>query len=256
MIRKLILLSFLLITNSALSQEKGDKTFENANAAYNAGQYEKAVMHYKEILENGMHSASLYYNLANAYYRLNQVGESIFYYEKAKQLDPQDQDIILNSTFAQNMAIDAIEQLPKSQITRFQEKTFDMLSQEGWAFLSVLLAWILVLFWALYIWNRVPAVKRIYFISTLILGLLLIGSLTISYTKSSHTAATTYGILFNKKIKVWAEPNSRAEVLFLLHEGTKTQLLDRLQEWQKIRIANGSEGWIKDGKVRSLEGFK
>ena len=61
---------------------------------------------------------------------------------------------------------------------------------------------------------------------------------------------------FNKKIEVWAEPNSRVEVLFLLHEGTKVQMLDQLQEWQKIRISNGSEGWVKDGKLRSLKGFK
>ena len=76
----------------ALGQET-ETTFENASSAYNAGQFEKAVMLYKEILERGRHSAELYFNLANSYYRLNQVGESIFYFEKAKQLRPKDEDI-------------------------------------------------------------------------------------------------------------------------------------------------------------------
>jgi SH3-like domain-containing protein len=89
-----------------------------------------------------------------------------------------------------------------------------------------------------------------------VLGFLFIGSLFIAVIKSANTADTTYGILFNEKIEVWAEPNSRAEVLFLLHEGTKIQLLDELQNWQKIRLVNGSEGWIKNPKVRSLKGFK
>jgi SH3-like domain-containing protein len=31
------------------------------------------------------------------------------------------------------------------------------------------------------------------------------------------------------------------------------QLLDMLDEWQKIRIANGSEGWIKNAEIRSLK---
>ena len=35
----------------ALDQEK-ETTFENANSAYNAGQFENAVMLYKEILES------------------------------------------------------------------------------------------------------------------------------------------------------------------------------------------------------------
>ena len=252
----LMLLSVLFLCCSmALGQEK-ETTFENANSAYNAGQFENAVMLYKEILESGQHSAELYFNLANSYYRLNQVGESIFYFEKAKQLKPTDEDINVNSNFAQNMAIDAVEVLPKSQITKLREKTIDLFSQDGWAFFIILLAWFLVFFWGLYLWNKVPVIKRTFFIFTLVLGSLLMGSLSIGVIKSSMTADTTYGILFNKKIEVWAEPNSRAEVLFLLHEGTKVQMLDQLQEWRKIRIANGSEGWIKNGRVRSLKGFK
>ena len=120
----------------------------------------------------------------------------------------------------------------------------------------VFMAWLLVFFWGLYLWNKAPVIKRTFFVSTLVLGLLLIGSLFIAVVKSSITAETTYGILFDEKIEVWAEPNSRAEILFLLHEGTKVQMLDQLQEWQKIRIANGSEGWIKNPKIRSLNGFK
>ena len=252
----LMLLSVLFLCCSmALCQEK-ETTFENANSAYNAGQFENAVMLYKEILESGQHSAELYFNLANSYYRLNQVGESIFYFEKAKQLKPTDEDINVNSNFAQNMAIDAVEVLPKSQITKLREKTIDLFSQDGWAFFIILLAWFLVFFWGLYLWNKVPVIKRTFFIFTLVMGSLLMGSLSIAVIKSSKTADTTYGILFNKKIEVWAEPNSRVEVLFLLHEGTKVQMLDQLQEWQKIRIANGSEGWIKNGRVRSLKGFK
>lgn len=255
--RKILMLFFVSFFHCfvALGQEK-DTTFENANAAYNAGQFEKAVMLYKQILESGQHSAELYFNLGNSYYRLNQVGESIFYFEKAKQLQPFDEDINVNSSFAQNMAIDAVEVLPKSQVTQLKDSIIELFSQEGWAYFIVLLAWLLVLFWGLYLWNKIPFIKRTFFVSSLILGLLLIGSLFVAVIKSANTADTTYGILFNKKMEVWAEPNSRAEVLFLLHEGTKVQMLDELQDWQKIRIANGSEGWIKNAKVRSLKGFK
>ena len=255
--RKLLILlsGSFLHCSLALGQET-ETTFENANSAYNAGQFEKAVMLYKEILESGQQSAELYFNLANSYYRLNQVGESIFYFEKAKQLQPMDEDININSAFAQNMAIDAVEVLPKSQFTLLEEKTIELFSQEGWAYMIVFMAWLLVFFWGLYLWNKAPVIKRTFFVSTLLLGLILISSLFIAVVKSSITDETTYGILFNEKIEVWAEPNSRAEVLFLLHEGTKVQMLDQLQEWQKIRIANGSEGWIKNAKVRSLKGFK
>lgn len=252
--RKLVLFSVmvLLFQTSVLGQE--NKTvFENANTAYNAGQFEQAVMLYKEILESGQHSAALYFNLANAYYRLNQVAESIFYFEKAKQLNPTDEDIIINGAFAQNMAIDAIEVLPKSQITQWEEKAMGLFSQEGWAYFTVFLAWMLALFWALYLKNRIPLLKRSFFVAALTVALLFLGTLSIAVVKFSRNNELNYGILFNKKIEVSAEPNSRSEALFLLHEGTKVELLDQLQEWQKIRIANGSEGWIKEGTIRSLK---
>ena len=254
--RKLLMLLFVMLFISVGLGQDNHQTFENGNTAYNAGQFEKALLLYKKILESGEHSAALYFNMGNCYYRLNNVAESIFFFEKAKQLKPFDEDISINSAFAQNMAIDAVELLPISQVTKFKEGLVELFNQEGWALVLTLLSWLLVIFWGLYLKNKTPLFKRVFFVSTILTALFLASSVSISVIKSADEAATTYGILFNEKIEVWAEPNTRAEGLFILHEGTKVQLLDALQEWQKIRIANGSEGWIKDGSVRSLKGFK
>ena len=154
------------------------------------------------------------------------------------------------------MAIDAVELLPQPQLTRMKNSFFNSFSTEGWAVLGVILAWFCALFTGLYLWNKAPVLKRTFFILAILSSLLLISSISISFMKSSTEESTTYGILFSEKIDVWAEPNSRSEVLFLIHEGTKVQLLDALQEWQKIKIANGSEGWIKGGVIRSLKDFK
>ena len=252
---KLKLFSFLFFFNYTFGQSPS-VVFENANTAYNNAKYEKAVSLYKEILDQGEHSAALYYNLANCYYRLNNVGESVFYYEKAQLLNPNDQDIKVNAAFAQNMAIDAVELLPQTQLTHMKNSFFNSFSTEGWAILAVILAWLFALFIGLYLWNKAPFLKRTFFILAILSSLLLVSSISISFMKSSTEESTIYGILFSEKIDVWAEPNSRSEVLFLLHEGTKVQLLDALQEWQKIKIANGSEGWIKGGNIRSLKDFK
>ena len=252
---KLKLFSFLFFFNYTFGQSPS-VVFENANTAYNNAKYEKAVSLYKEILDQGEHSAALYYNLANCYYRLNNVGESVFYYEKAQLLNPNDQDTKVNAAFAQNMAIDAVELLPQTQLTHMKNSFFNSFSTEGWAILAVVLAWLFALFIGLYLWNKAPFLKRTFFILAILSSLLLVSSISISFMKSSTEESTIYGILFSEKIDVWAEPNSRSEVLFLIHEGTKVQLLDALQEWQKIKIANGSEGWIKGGNIRSLKDFK
>ena len=73
----------------------------------------------------GQHSGALYFNLGNSYYKTNNIAESIYYFEKAKKLLPNDEDIQINSSFAQNMTIDAIELLPESQLEQFQNWVFN-----------------------------------------------------------------------------------------------------------------------------------
>ena len=124
---KLKLFSFLFFFNYTFGQSPS-VVFENANTAYNNAKYEKAASLYEEILDQGEHSAALYYNLANCYYRLNNVGESVFYYEKAQLLNPNDQDTKVNAAFAQNMAIDAVELLPQTQLTRMKNSFFNSFS--------------------------------------------------------------------------------------------------------------------------------
>jgi tetratricopeptide (TPR) repeat protein len=104
---------FLLWAGSLLhAQENTSSLFDQGNAYYNEANYAEAVNSYKQVLQNGLHSAELYYNLGSAYYRLNQVAESIYYFEKAKKLDPKNEDIKINSSFAQNMTIDAAAGVP------------------------------------------------------------------------------------------------------------------------------------------------
>jgi SH3-like domain-containing protein len=80
-----------------------------------------------------------------------------------------------------------------------------------------------------------------------------VSSFAISFSINQQQENTQFAILFSNKIDIWSEPNQRGEIQFTLHEGTKIQLLESLDEWNKIRIANGSEGWIKNAEFRSLK---
>ena len=60
------------------------------------------------------------------------------------------------------------------------------------------------------------------------------------------------GIIFTKELYVFSEPNIRKEEIFILHEGTKVRLIDKLKGWQKIRLINGSEGWVVENQIKPL----
>jgi tetratricopeptide (TPR) repeat protein len=201
----------------------------------------------------GQHSAALYFNLGNSYYRLNKVAESIYYFEKAKQLNPKDEGIQVNSAFAQNMTIDAIENLPESQIAQFQKSLFGVFSFSTWSVLTVLLLWVFVGLFLGYLFFKSAQLKRSFFFSAMLVLLVFITSFFVTFTIDQQDKNTQYAILFSDQIDIWSEPNLQGDLLFTLHEGTKVQLLDKLEEWQKIRIANGSEGWIRNASLRKLE---
>lgn len=243
---------FLVCSAPSFAQDNMESVFKEGNNAYNDGDYNKAVHLYKQVLKMGQHSSILYYNLANAHYRLNNVAESIFYYEKAKQLDPDNEDLIINSTFAQNMTIDAIEPLPISQLTRIEDFFLNLLSIEGWAYTSILFAWLFVIFFAAYLLLNRSFWKRCFFTTSILSLLFLIGSYSLASVKDYKNKTTQYAILFSEQLNIRSEPNDRSEILFVLHKGTKVQVTDSLQEWEKINIANGATGWIKNASLKNL----
>ena len=144
----------LLIQNLAFAQASMESLFKQGNSAYNKAEYQKAISLYEQTLKMGQFSAELYYNLGNSYYKLNNIAESIYYFEKAKQLDPNDEDIIINSNFAKNMTIDAIEKLPESQIVTLQKKIYGIFNFSYWSYLTVILFWIFTGLFLLYLFIK------------------------------------------------------------------------------------------------------
>jgi len=250
-----ILLMVFLLMNTAIlyAQASKESLFDQGNTAYNEGDYQKAISLYEQTLKTGQHSAALYFNLGNAYYRLNKVAESIYYFEKAKQLNPLDEDIQINSAFAKNMTIDAIEKLPESQIVQFQKSLFGIFSFSVWSVLTVILLWIFVGLFLAYLFFNSFQSKRIFFFSALLVLVVFMTSFFVTFSIDQKEKNKKYAILFSDQIDIWSEPNQQGDLLFNLHEGTKVQLLDHLEEWQKIRIANGSEGWIRNASLRRLD---
>lgn len=246
----LTLMIFFIL--STLSLKAQATLFEEGNIVYNEGDFPKAVSLYEQTLLTGKHSAALYFNLGNAYYRLNKVAESIYYYEKAKQLDPKNEDVKVNSAFAQNMTIDAIEPLPESQLSQFQKSLYALANASIWSKIIILFVWLFAIFFSMYLLNKTVKFKKLFFLLSLFSIVLFMGSFTIKFFANVQQENKEYAIIFSNEINSWSEPNLRAEIQFTLHEGTKVELLDSLDEWKKIRIANGSEGWVKNASLKSL----
>ena len=243
---------FVLITNLSFSQNS-ENYFKAGNDFYNNGQFENALDSYLKVLNENYHSAELYFNIGNTYYKLDSIAHSIFYFEKAKKMSPMDRDILNNLGYAENMKIDLIEKLPKSQIENFQIYLFNIFSSNQLGYIILLLLWFFCILFSLYYFIRNSRLKKILFLISSLFFLLITTTFIIGIQKSIYDSSLTEAIVFEKQISVNDEPNDRSEVLFNLHEGTKVNILEKLENWLKIKLENGAEGWIKSKGIKQID---
>jgi len=245
-----ILLFFL--ANLSLAQN-AQSVFKQGNEHYNGGQFQEAISAYESIIDKGEHSAELYFNLANAYYKTNQVAPSIFYYEKALQLAPNDKDIINNLSFAQNMTIDAIENIPEAGLSKIVNNAVNIFNFDTWAILTVVFSFLFVILFLTYYFSYSTTSKRLLFLSSfsfLFLGLL---SLTFAFQKYKVVQNDRPAIVFAQETEIHLEPNLRSETAFNLHEGAKIQLIEDYDDnWTKIKLSDGKTGWISREDFKAL----
>lgn len=251
--KKIFFLIGLLSMSLGFSQN--EDLFSEATEFYNKGEYTKAIENYKQILESGQHSAAIYFNLGNCYYKTNAIGPSIYYYEKALLLSPNDSEIKNNLGYAQNMRLDAIEEVPKTEIAQAYDKVINLFTSNQWAYIAVTLVLFFVLAYLAYYFLRSANQKRIALITgifSLTLGLL---SILMSYLQHEQYRKDNPAIVFSKEVRVSSEPNESSETIFTLHEGTKVNVLEELDGWEKIRIADGQTGWLLGENIRLIKDF-
>jgi len=244
---------FFLFSFGVIAQN--NTLFQHATESYNEGEYNKAIGFYEQILDNKQHSSELYFNLGNAHYKLGEIGPSIYYYEKALLLKPNDVEIKNNLSYANNMKLDAIDEMPETVLVSFYKTVVNYLSFEQWAYLAVGMIFLFVLGYIVYYFLYNATHKRISFIAS-VLGLVLaVISVIMAYFQYNEFQKDNPAIIFSREIAVTSEPNDRSERLFTLHEGTKVNVVEELGNWQKVKIADGQTGWLPSEHLKLLKKF-
>lgn len=240
----------LLIGSNFYAQDK--KLFDEATDFYAEGKYEQAIQNYEQILETGKTSVEVYYNLGNAYYKMDKVGPSIYYYNKALQIDPSNADVQNNLLFAQEKTIDVIQEAPQTGWDNFINKLISTFDFNTWAVWAIIFAIALMVFGSWYYFATGTGLKRILFmlggLSIIACGL----SLVFAFQQQNIQQSKRFAVVFDREAKVYAEPNHNSAEAFTLHEGTKVKVLDNFRGYNQIKLADDSRGWISGESIKEL----
>ena len=248
--RKIALIGLVLMfwasgmCRAQLTSVSYNNWFGDGNAAYDEGNYEQAMTFYNSIVEAGMESADLYYNMGNTYYKMKDYPHAILYYEKALKLNPGDEDTRVNLEIANLAVVDKINPIPQSFLARWWNNLKSLFSADGWAWMSVGLFAVLLTCLFAFLMSRRTGIRKFGFF----VGMVALLCLTISvvFAVGNYRAMSRHdeAIVMTPTVTVMSSPSNESVGLFVLHEGAKVWVLDSARDWNKIRIADGSVGWL------------
>jgi tetratricopeptide (TPR) repeat protein len=222
-----------------LNLQANDSLFTVANQDYANQSYSLAIDKYQSIISSGTESSELYYNLGNSYYRVNEIHQAIYFYEKSLKINPNFTEAIENLELCKQLLIDKIEKMPEIFYKIYYENLKNFLSIKWWKITSLIFIWIYFLFFVIKILFK----KRFNFSQNIVLVLSFLCFL-IFQDINNDSLEKREAIIYSQVIDIMSAPSNQANKLFTLHIGSKVTINDQIENWVNISLANGNKGWI------------
>lgn len=225
---------------------------QKANDHYTKEEYNKAIDGYNQILMAGIESPEVYYNLGNAYYKTNQFTLAILNFERAKLLAPDDEDIEFNLAVANQKVVDSIQELPGIFIVRWWNSLINSQTTDSWAVLSIIGFILFLTLVGLYFFARTGDVKRVSFWAACFFIVLTIFSWSFAAKQKSRLVNHSFAIVMQPTVTIKSSPSEKGTNLFVIHEGLKVRITDKLGDWVEIRLADGNKGWLLTESIEQI----
>jgi len=239
----------ILLTATVFAQAD---LLQKANELYTKDQFKQSIDVYNQILMTNMESPEVYYNLGNAYYKTKQYTLSILNYERAKLLTPDDEDISFNLQVANQHVVDSIQELPGIFIVRWWNSLLNSQTTDTWAILSIVSFIVFLVMLGFYFFAKTSDVKRITFWAGCFLIMFTISSWSFAAKQKSRLVNHDYAIVMDPSVTIKSSPSEKGTNLFVIHEGLKIRITDKLGDWLEIRMADGNKGWLLSESIERI----
>ncbi len=232
--------------------------FDTGNAAYNAGDYDEAIRQYERLIADGVRHEDLFYNLGNAYFRKaaeadDKLGHAIWNYERALRIAPDFADAAFNLDVAREaVAAKVVDRLEGAEgdplwitiVTRFTV-----------AQLTVAFLILDALFFACLIALRFLADGfartgvRVGTVFTAVAGL---AAAVLLWGHLHFVESVELGIVLPDETNLRERADASVRDGAQVHAGLRVHVVGRKVGWVRVRLANGSEGWLREESVGEL----
>lgn len=240
---------------------RAESIVAEADSAYNSLAYSKALELYNEACDSLGASSDLYYNIGNTYYRLDDLGHAILWYERALQLDPTNSDAQANLDFVNGRITDKPVD-DRSMISRGYDNITSAAHHDTWAWIAFAMFTLTVIAFVGYLVTNGVMIRKTCFFGGGILLLLTIVALSFALTGASRSSNHDRAIITSPAAQLSTAPRAASDAdsqAFLLHEGTKVEIVDSVipadtqaERWYEVKVAGNARAWINGKDIERI----
>ena len=250
-------IALMLIAFSA----NGATLAQQADSAYSHERYSDAVALYTQSLCREGRTATTYYNLANAYYRANDLGHAVINYERALRIDPSNEDARVNLEFVNERIQDKPED-DTSYLTLLHRSIVRFTSPDSWAYLAIIAFMLLLGAVALYIFAGNVTLRKVGFFGGIAMLVITVYVAVVSYDSASAISRTDEAVVIVPTTMLNSVPRAAKanEKVVPIHEGTKIIIVDSIATpddpespmWYDVKINNSTRAWVRATDVEKI----
>lgn len=226
--------------------------WNGANDAYAHGEFKKAIEGYNSLINQGLESYKLYYNLGNAYFKSDSIAWAIVSYKRALRLNPADDDAAYNLGVAEARTVTKIERLPEFFMAGWWRNAAGMLASDGWAVLSLIFFVLMAAGVVYYLLASSVGGRKAGFTTAVVALAFFIVSVCEATSQKRDYTEPREAVVMVSAAAVRSSPGASGKDLFILNEGVCVRLGEKVGHWRQITIANGEKGWISERQIEII----
>jgi tetratricopeptide (TPR) repeat protein len=234
----------------------GISVAQQAAALYNEADFRRAVeMLEKEKNEQkakGLESADLYYNLGNAYFRVNDMAHARLNYERALLLDPGDRDTKHNIDYLSTKLEDKILVADTFFLSIWFNAVQNFFSSNAWAKTAVVCFLLLVASLVAFFFSKHIIVKKTAFYAGIVLIIIVVFANIFTFRQKGKIEHRSTAVVMAGSAPMVSSPDINSKELAVLHAGTKVRVTKEDRNWLEIEIDNGTVGWMQKDKLEII----
>lgn len=229
----------LFAVSSAFAQ--ADTAFAKANEEYAAGHFQEAIDGYETLVRSGQWSATLFYNLGNAYFRASDFGHAILNYERALALEPRHPEANANLRIARDEAR-ALELAVSAP-----ERSLQLMTLNQYTIAAAIALWIGIVILTL------ARRRSAGLIALSILSLLIFAFAVVAVAwLDNGNKGSALAIVTDKGVEARVATAENANTVLALPPGSEIKIVSQRGDWIYAVLPNNLRGWIPAKSAESV----